>query len=603
MRIVLWTLLAFSLSLSIYGEDTLYTEPKSGEVQWKVTWKTQGEVTFERKNGALVIRAEGEFKGYAAVKIVSRPPEVAADYTIEVTASCEIEGPAPTFYALSRDAAGRLINYQGLGEFSTAPKTRKKIFSIPTQTAMAEIGVGFSKANGTVTIESVVVKPLGFSMDTLSAYKPSGATLWASTGIDRTYGKEAFAPRTRDTGLKLMACAGVNATRGGVRWSKAEPEKGKMDFEEFKAQLQLYERYGIAPAVVCLGYVPSWASGKSGANDLSAEEKKKLGEYKTGLAYWPPKDYRDWERFVEEVVKLGKGRVAAWEILNEPDIVEECFMGKYSDYAEFLKHSYAAVKRVDPKAQVLTAAFVRGEWLGRLFEDGLTNYFDGVCSHPYSGSGLGAAQRNRAVLIETILGGAPKSVWVTEVGFQSGGWPGGPGVRTNEIEKAREGKIALEEIAKLSRFIAWYGSYEKGNMYGLCRIEDNGALRPMPVHQAYGEVTGAFPKSGSPVAVSVEGAGAAKPGEKKKIRLVAKNISGGELAVKLWPVGFIEALGPANEGPNAADFEGKLASGETHTIEIEVAPGDSAKGAYPVGLAAITKKGNSLGMADIEVKP
>ncbi|MBL8991963.1 MAG: hypothetical protein JNM63_01400, partial [Spirochaetia bacterium] len=563
MRIVLLSLLAFSTNLAtVFSEDALYTEPASGDIQWKVTWKTQGEVKFERKNGALVIRAEGEFKGYAAVKIVGRPPEVAADYTVEVTATCEVDGPAPTFYALSRDAAGRLINYQGLGEFGTTPKTRKKIFSIPTQTAMAEIGVGFSKANGTVTISSVLVKPLGFSMDLLAKYKPTGGTLWASTGIDRTYGKEAFAPRARDTGLKLMACAGINATRGGVRWSKAEAEKGKMDFDEFKAQLQLYEHYGISPAVVCLGYVPSWASGKSGANDLSPEEKKKLGDYKTGLAYWPPKDYKDWEHFVEETVKLGKGRVAAYEILNEPDIIEECFMGNYSDYANFLKHAYAAVKRVDPQAQVLTAAFVRGEWLGRLFEDGFTNYFDGVCSHPYSGSGLGAAQRNRAVLVETILAGAPKSVWVTEVGFQSGGWPTGPGVRTNEIEKAREGKIALEEIAKLSRFVAWYGSYEKGNMYGLCRIEDNGALRPMPVYFAYGEVTGAFKKSEPPITVSVEGVLSVKAGGQAKVRLVAKNVSGAELAVKLWPVGFTENLNPNNAGPNAQDFEGKLGVGE-----------------------------------------
>lgn len=586
-----------------YADDALYTEPKSGDIQWKVTWKTQGEVKFERKNGALVIRAEGDFNGYAAVKFVSRPPETPGDFEVEVTASVECEGGKPSVYVLSRDATGHLINYQGLGEFGASLKTKKKIFSLSTQTAMAELGIKFPKTTGTVTITSARIKPLVFTPEILAKIKPNGPTFWATTAIDRTYGKEAFAPRARDTGLKLMATAGVNATRVGVRWAKVEAEKGNMDFSEFKSQIQLFERYGIAPAVVCLGFVPSWASGKSGANDLSAEVKKKLGDYNVARSYWAPKDWSEWERFVYETVKIGKGHVAAWEILNEPDLIEEGFQGNYDDYVQFLKHAYVAVKRADPSAQVLTAAFVRGEWLGRLFEDGLTNYFDGVCSHPYSGTGAAAAQKNRAILVETVLAGAPKSVWVTEVGFQSGGWPSGPGVRTNEIEKAVEGKIAMEEIAKLSRFVAWYTSYEKGNMYGLCRIEDSGALRPMPVYYAYGEATGAFKKSAEPVSVKVEGAGSFKAGEKIKVRLVAKNVSGSEVAVKLWPVGFTENLNPANEGPNAQDFEGKLRAGETRTIEIEVAPEASAKGVYVVGLAAVTAKGNSLGVADLEVKP
>ncbi|MBL8994519.1 MAG: hypothetical protein JNM63_14335, partial [Spirochaetia bacterium] len=51
------------------------------------------------------------------------------------------------------------------------------------------------------------------------------------------------------------------------------------------------------------------------------------------------------------------------------------------------------------------------------------------------------------------------------------------------------------------------------------------------------------------------------------------------------------------------DFEGKLGVGETRAIEIEVSPSASAKGAFPVGLAVLTAKGNSLALTDLEIKP
>jgi|GEM_PF-3468421 hypothetical protein len=434
---------------------------------------------------------------------------------------------------------------------------------------------------------------------------PSEKIRWGITTPDSAYGLPRFEPRLRDTALKLLACAGVDSVRMGVNWTRVEPERGRMDFSDLIGRVDELAGYGISTPIAFLHGTPSWASGKTGERDLP-EERKQKDPTKISWAFWPPKDWADWENFVENAVKTFSGRIEAWEILNEPDLWSEGFNGTYEDYKVYLQKGYEAAKRANPNCRVFVAGMVFDDkWLPKLLEDGWARYFDGVITHPYAKTGQGVAERNLRTAELLKSHGVERDIWVTEVGFQSGGWKAGPGVVDSEEAKAREGGIALRELAKQKcGLITWYSANERGDLYGLNRVEPNMALRPMPMYYEYGEVTGRLPRGGGPVRVEVETPTApVARGERAEIVLRATNPTDKPLQVRLWPVGFIEALQPENEGPRAQDWEGELAPGESRTITVAIRPDAKAEGAYPLGLAVICGAGNSLEIKDFVVVP
>ena len=77
----------------------------------------------------------------------------------------------------------------------------------------------------------------------------------------------------------------------------------------------------------------------------------------SGGAYYPPKDYKKWQTFIETwvrhcVERYGRAAVSAWlwELWNEPE--SPYFKGTVDDYCRLYDHFAAAVKKVVPEARV-----------------------------------------------------------------------------------------------------------------------------------------------------------------------------------------------------------------------------------------------------------
>lgn len=77
----------------------------------------------------------------------------------------------------------------------------------------------------------------------------------------------------------------------------------------------------------------------------------------SGGAYFPPKDHRKWQTFIETwvrhcVERYGRDAVASWlwELWNEPE--SPYFKGTVEDYCRLYDHFAAAVKTVVPEARV-----------------------------------------------------------------------------------------------------------------------------------------------------------------------------------------------------------------------------------------------------------
>ncbi len=159
----------------------------------------------------------------------------------------------------------------------------------------------------------------------------------------------------------------------------------------------------------------------------------------------PPEDLEAYGRFLGEVARRYQGRVAAYEIGNEPNLYFEWGMERPDPayYAEMLKVAYAAIKAEDPSALVVTgglattgdggeAAMGDLEFLRGMYDAGAKGAFDALGSHPYGyglppfqghpyGLSVTRLEEQRQVMLQ--FGDEATPIWATEVGWPiPSGW-------------------------------------------------------------------------------------------------------------------------------------------------------------------------------------
>ena len=161
---------------------------------------------------------------------------------------------------------------------------------------------------------------------------------------------------------------GVGWVRSFVRWDQIEPAgPGRWDAGQISAVDELVESArlrNVKVLVVVLG-APSWANGSPDA-------------------FVPPRDPNDFGRFLGAMSARYSGRIAAWEIWNEPD--DQQFWHapvSAAAYAPMLRSAHKAIKDADPATLVLAAASTGNNYpfLEDLYAAGAGDSFDGVASH------------------------------------------------------------------------------------------------------------------------------------------------------------------------------------------------------------------------------
>lgn len=149
-----------------------------------------------------------------------------------------------------------------------------------------------------------------------------------------------------------------NHVKQTFAWRDMEPEKGLWTFHESDRILDETERRGLK-MIARLGQVPDWtlASGQG-----SADEKYDA----------PPQDIADWANYCETVATRYKGRIAAYQIWNEPNLSRE-WGGEAPDaagYVELLAACSKAIRAVDEEAILISAGLAP------------TGTYDDAVAHP-----------------------------------------------------------------------------------------------------------------------------------------------------------------------------------------------------------------------------
>jgi polysaccharide biosynthesis protein PslG len=215
--------------------------------------------------------------------------------------------------------------------------------------------------------------------------------------------------------LEKLESAGVKWLRIGLEWTAVETAgPGKinrpvMDRADYCVNKALQHDFKV---LMVFAYTPAWA----GPN-----------------RFGPPEDVHSYANAAYRMANHFQGRVAAWEVWNEPNL-PSFWTGTPEDYAALLTAAYPRIKEADPSAKVVGGALGYNDavYASRLYEAGIEGYFDVFSTHAYmSPSDLppDATQTltergsfaNVASVREVMLenGDGAKPIWFTEHGWSA----------------------------------------------------------------------------------------------------------------------------------------------------------------------------------------
>ena len=177
---------------------------------------------------------------------------------------------------------------------------------------------------------------LGVQMD---AQAPAAPTPQRSTTLGYGIQIHGCSANSKSESIGLVAAADFNWVKQQVRWDEIEGVKGKPGWGCVDEVVDTAQAVGLS-VLLSINTVPTWAKTAAGAPQAAA--------------------FAD---FAALVARRYRGRVAAIEVFNEPNLAIE--WGPRIDpagYATVLAAAYPRIKQVDPSITVISAGLAPTRW-------------------------------------------------------------------------------------------------------------------------------------------------------------------------------------------------------------------------------------------------
>jgi hypothetical protein len=228
-------------------------------------------------------------------------------------------------------------------------------------------------------------------------------------------------PAEADREIAQAKQLGARLVRIAVPWSVMEPRAAGQNEAAAVAYTDRLTSDAAAAGIKVIMLVdstPCWASSAP----ASLLRGCVPGQESAANA-WPPVQASAYANFVAYLAQRYGTRLAAIEIWNEPDQVNERYFAgpdKAARYAALLRAAYTAIKRANPAVLVLGASIVgdNGKFLRLLYADGIKGYYDGLSVHFYTLT-VAAVRYTHEV---QLANGDRTPIWLDEFGFSSC-WP------------------------------------------------------------------------------------------------------------------------------------------------------------------------------------
>ncbi len=207
------------------------------------------------------------------------------------------------------------------------------------------------------------------------------------------YGSDPEGLAEMERAAQMARDAGVKWSREEFAWARIEPKEGEYNWDFYDHVVECAKRNGIQVYAI-VAYWTYWTE------------------------QYTDKGIADYVNYVRALVNRYRDDIHQWEIWNEPNIF--FWQGPKDKYAELLIQSYAAIKEIDPSAEVLgiSTAGIDTEFIERMLD--LNTPFDVLTIHPYRKTlddlGFIKELRNVSDLVKKA-DGTRRPVWITEMGW------------------------------------------------------------------------------------------------------------------------------------------------------------------------------------------
>lgn len=271
-----------------------------------------------------------------------------------------------------------------------------------------------------------------------------------------------------------------------VAWPHVEPRPGEWRFDTLDRYVTLADRARVE-LLLPLGLSPSWASARPA--EPSAYRQGNAAE---------PRDIGAWRRYVQTVATRYKGRVAGYEIWNEPNL-KSFYTGGVEAMVDLAREAFVAIKAIDPAAIVVSPSPTEGSsglaWLDAFLRGGGAAYADVIGYHFYVAPGTPEAMVDLVHRVQAVMRrhGVDKPLWNTE-----SGWPiesrqraveprGGQGLYSRVLsDREAAGYVARAHVLGWVTGVSAFYWYAWDN-YVMGVVEADGRT-PKTVAAAYAEV-------------------------------------------------------------------------------------------------------------------
>lgn len=220
----------------------------------------------------------------------------------------------------------------------------------------------------------------------------------------------------QDKAYEYVVDAGIQTVRMDVPWDVIEQVQGtyRADYlGRIDYAVDQLTKKGVKPLLIILN-TPKWETGNADPHIA-------------------PNNNQNFVNYMTFIMQRYKGKVAAYEIWNEPDGYWAWTNPDAAKYTALLKACYTAAKNVDPAATILGGSLSNygtrsQDFLKNMYQQGARNYFDVLSQHLY-GDPPGHGNMTPEVLFDSFTtnilpimqqnGDGNKRVWLTEQGYNT----------------------------------------------------------------------------------------------------------------------------------------------------------------------------------------
>lgn len=260
--------------------------------------------------------------------------------------------------------------------------------------------------------------------------------------------------------LRIARQSGLGWVRQRFPWADIEPERGHYNWTPWDHLVAVVQEEGLS-LIAVVDTSPAWAR----SNDLITS---------------PPDDYADYAHFLGQLATRYRGRVAAYQIWDEPNIRPH-WGPRYAsprEYTALLKAAATALRTADPQAVILAGGLAptteNTEWnqsdiafLQGMYKAGAQGFFDALAAKPYGfWSGpedrrvdAGILNFSRVILLRETMerhGDGQKPIWAVEMGWNAlpADWLGEPSPWGTDSEE-RQAQRTLQALRRARAEWGW----------------------------------------------------------------------------------------------------------------------------------------------------